>query len=840
MKHKLIFLILTTIILLVLVKPSAARLDAPALKALIVTGQNNHNWKTSSSILKQLLEESGLFSVDIAASPGKGSDMKDFSPDFASYNVVVLDYNGDSWSEQSRRAFVNYVKEGGGVVVYHAANNAFPGWREYNEITGLGGWEGRSEKSGPYVYWQDGKVTRDLTPGIGGYHGAQHDFQVINRDRSHPVTRGLPEKWMHAKDELYSLLRGPAKNLHVLATAYSAVEQSGSGRHEPVLFTIEYGKGRIFHTVLGHAGNEVPPPAMECVGFIVTLRRGAEWAATGRVTAAIPGDFPATTKTTSAPEDVRRWEGFRLPSLDKILTGMFEYKFGRDSGPLSLLENYTRSRLNSPESLRLCEDKLLRFLESAAALDAKQFVCRQLRIMGSAKSVPLLIKMVLNGETSDMARYALQNIPGPVVDLELLKILPQSGGKVKIGIINTLGQRGSPAAVPYLAKLIENPEPACSAAAIAAIGRIGGSRSAEVLTKALKGSNKKIQSHIEDALLRCAEDLFSRNKLKAARGIYEKLGKPGRSQPVRSAALKGLIACSGKKAGKIILEVLKGGETGLYPAAVCRVPLIKDREVIKTLCKDLPNFNVPLRAQLISALTGCDSPAVLPAIVKAADSKEEEVRIAALNALAKQGNASTVYLLAQRAASAKGREQKAARVSLQLLKGKSVDQTIIANLIAQRDPAVQAELLRSTGERRIYRAKRIVISKAKYAKAESRLTALRVLGVICGADDLRELIDILPKVKSNRERKEAESTIAAVAAKIGDEEKRPAAILTALQARAANFYIYDVKARCSLLRILGKTGSSSALPGVKDCAVYKKHGSPCAGPARLYSPAAGG
>ena len=243
------------------------------LKVMVVTGQNNHDWKTSSPILKQILENTRLFEVDITTSPPRKGDMDSFNPNFALYQLVVLDYNGDSWSARTQRAFIDYVKAGGGVVVYHAANNAFPGWKEYNEIIGLGGWENRNETSGPYIYWKDGEVVRDSSPGRGGYHGYQHEFLVINRDTSHPITRGLPQKWMHAKDELYSLLRGPAKNLHVLTTAYSDPEQSGTGRDEPVLFTIEYGKGRIFHTVLGHAGGEIPPPAMECVGFIVTVLR---------------------------------------------------------------------------------------------------------------------------------------------------------------------------------------------------------------------------------------------------------------------------------------------------------------------------------------------------------------------------------------------------------------------------------------------------------------------------------------------------------------------------------------------------------------------------------------
>jgi type 1 glutamine amidotransferase len=262
------------------------------IKALIVTGQNNHNWKASSVILQKYLNESGVFVADLAVSPEKGGDMSSFRPDFAAYKVVVLDYNGDSWSDETNKAFLDYVKKGGGVVVYHAADNAFRNWKEYNEIIGLGGWEDRNETDGPYVYFRDGKEVRDTSPGLGGSHGDKHEYKILLRNKKHPITKGLPEVWTHSKDELYDRLRGPAKNLTVLATAYSDKSTRGTGRDEPILMVIEWGKGRIFHTVLGHVGKEKTHPAVEGASFIVTFLRGTEWAATGKVTQKVPDDFP--------------------------------------------------------------------------------------------------------------------------------------------------------------------------------------------------------------------------------------------------------------------------------------------------------------------------------------------------------------------------------------------------------------------------------------------------------------------------------------------------------------------------------------------------------------------
>ena len=122
------------------------------------------------------------------------------------------------------------------VVVYHAADNSFPAWKEYNEMIGVGGWGGRNEKSGPYVRWRNGGVVLDTTPGPGGSHGPQHPFQVVIRDFQHPITKGLPDTFMHTADELYNRLRGPAKNLTVLATAFSPKEMRGTGENEPMLW----------------------------------------------------------------------------------------------------------------------------------------------------------------------------------------------------------------------------------------------------------------------------------------------------------------------------------------------------------------------------------------------------------------------------------------------------------------------------------------------------------------------------------------------------------------------------------------------------------------------------
>lgn len=292
---------------------------ADKIQVLLVDGQNNHAWQETTPIMVALLEKSGRFEVTVSTAPASApkaprapkdpdeaakakfaAEMKEWEshvaahkagstaawsawkPDFAAHDVVVSNYNGESWPEAVQTAFEDFVKNGGGFVSVHAANNSFPEWSAYNKMIGVGGWGGRSELSGPYLRKRDGQWTLDPTAGRGGSHGKQHEFVVEIQNADHPITKGLPAKWLHAQDELYDRLRGPAKDVAVLGAALASVETGGSGEWEPLIMAIPYGKGRVFHTALGHSA-----VSMGGLGFQETLKRGVEWAATGEVT------FPA-------------------------------------------------------------------------------------------------------------------------------------------------------------------------------------------------------------------------------------------------------------------------------------------------------------------------------------------------------------------------------------------------------------------------------------------------------------------------------------------------------------------------------------------------------------------
>ena len=307
-------------------------------KALIIDGSNNHYvWPKTTQMMKSYFEETSLFEVDIKRmdtiwlgvkyNPNRPEAYEsfisdhpagnqaitkdplkviDFKADFGAYDLIVLNVGErtPNWPDETKRAFENHIKNGGGLVVVHAANNAWGDWEAYNEMIGLGGWGNRDSTSGPAAYYDEkGALIVNSAADTCATHGPETEYVITTRAPDHPIMQGIPESWLHTRDEMYAKMRGPFKNATILATAYSDPEKEtapwdatvrGSGRNEPMLLAIEYGQGRIYHSVIGHFDY-----SQECVGFITLLQRGAEWAVTGKVTQAIPEDFPTADQSSA-------------------------------------------------------------------------------------------------------------------------------------------------------------------------------------------------------------------------------------------------------------------------------------------------------------------------------------------------------------------------------------------------------------------------------------------------------------------------------------------------------------------------------------------------------------
>lgn len=258
----------------VLAQQPPAPAGPPKIQVLIVTGQNGHNWKGTTPLLRKMLEDTEKFEVRVTEEfRGAGPEM------LAPYDVLVLNYYERNrpelkWGAKTEQAFLDYLRAGKGVVVYHFSMAAFDGWTDYEKIS-AGNWRPNN-----------------------GHHSAPHDFVVDIKDQEHPITKGLKLALPQPHDELYGNLRWqPAGSYHLLASAYDDHELykasrtdsrapqplEGPGQNQPMLWTTQYGQGRVFITALGHDTEQVQTPT-----FITTFTRGTEWAASGKVTLPIP------------------------------------------------------------------------------------------------------------------------------------------------------------------------------------------------------------------------------------------------------------------------------------------------------------------------------------------------------------------------------------------------------------------------------------------------------------------------------------------------------------------------------------------------------------------------
>jgi HEAT repeat protein len=611
---------------------------------------------------------------------------------------------------------------------------------------------------------------------------------------------------MHAQDELYSLLRGPGEDMHILATAYSDPATRGTGRDEPVLFTINYGKGRIFHTVLGHAMGDGPHPALQCVGFIVTFLRGAEWAATGKVTQKIPGDFPVVSREKGTPDDIRLWLDSTPPDLKKMWKELARYEYGKNEEVLAQLGDYVRAHRNFPESKKECENKLLDFLKSGATIAAKRETCRYLREIGSADSVPVLGKMLLQPETSDMARYALEEIPGVEAERALVEGLSRVEGKIRLGIIDTLGNRGILTSVPLLAKLLSGSDEMTAIASAKALGKIASPDACTALSNALTQASGALKEQIASALLRCANIQSANNESGIAMEIYQRLIQTESPLQIRQAAIRGQIASSGEKAKKMIVEALSGKNVEWYAPAIAMVKDVYDASTIQEVCTLLPSLPAECQVQLLQVLSIYKEQEVRTALVSAVESPDSMVRIAALQAMETAGNYTVVEFLASHAARSKGEEQQAARTSLWRLKCGQADPTILTNLVKVRDEAIQHELILAVGERRIKQGKSLLMSRAQYASDRNRQQAIQDLKNIATPDDLPLLVKLLLGLDKETDQLEMASTIAAVASRMPRTIGRAGAVVDELESATG------IQGRCALYKTLGKIGDDSSMP----------------------------
>jgi len=423
----------------------AAQLPAAEpIRVLILSGQNNHNWKETTPKLKEILTASGRFTVDVTEHPEQCD-----AATFAKYDALLSNWNAwgkvavTNWPAATRTAYLDFIRGGKGLVVIHAGNSTFYDWPEYQQA---GGASWKLRETG---------------------HGKPHEFTVKFTDPAHPVTRGLEP--FRTTDELW-MKPGIHPAAKVLAT----------GDDQPLAVTTAFGKGRGFALLLGHNAAFMATP-----GFQTLLLRGTEWAATGNATLAAP-----------KPADP-----------DAVLKELAAYCFGDSREPVLALEKLAAAASTDPAAKKTLAAKLVALLGSGATVEAKQAACWQLSIVGSASEVPALAKLVSDKDLGYPARLALERIPGDEPLAAMRAALAAASGEARVSLINSLAARRDAKAVADIAKLLTDADAATTGAAMEALGKIGGAEATGALMAADGKVPAALKPRLSVALLRCAERL---------------------------------------------------------------------------------------------------------------------------------------------------------------------------------------------------------------------------------------------------------------------------------------------------------------------------------------------
>jgi len=498
---------------------------------------------------------------------------------------------------------------------------------------------------------------------------------------------------------------------------------------------------------------------------------------------------------------------YSLPKkeLPEILCQLKTYEQGKNDNLILELNAFIRSHRTSREETLEIEQQLISFLKTDATTSAKMEVCRHLRIIGSKESVSVLENMLLKKETTDMARYALEKIPGPESRDALLKTLNKTSGLIKAGIVSSIGHRKIPEAVPRLKKLLhENSDSSLSFAAAAALGHIKNSEAYKILLEAFSKTSGELKIQISGSLLKCAEEYLSKGNKGKAQNIYHQILSADLPPSLHHSAIRGKIRASHKKAPQLIVEALKNNKN-IHSPYIEMIPKYFDGSHIEIITDLLPSLPTPAKIQLITVFSLYPEQKVLQAVLRSAESSSQEARIASLKTLKQIGDPSTVGFLAQYAASTKGKEQQEARSSLWGLQGKDINKTIISNLEAEKMPEIQREYIGAVEERRIYSGKNIIFKKLNSDNPKIRIQSIRTLKTITSPEDMPKLIDFLLSAENSRDRKEMINTIAFTALKI----KNPLVRGEIVEKTLAD--VHDPISRSSLYLILGRIGDDSTL-----------------------------
>lgn len=475
--------------------------------------------------------------------------------------------------------------------------------------------------------------------------------------------------------------------------------------------------------------------------------------------------------------------------LAPILKQVESYEYGQNPAAVRGLEQAALQSAGTPDAAAI-EKQVIAAFPGAKTEAARDVLFKALAIVGSNAAVPLLASKLTDPKTVEMARYALEQIPGDASTAALRAALPKVPATAQAGIAVSLGKRKDTAAPGILKPLLASTDPATANAVATALRHIGTAEARQALLAA------KPTNAVSDALLEIAERAPA-----GSAAIYRHLYSKANTEAVQIAALHGLSRTDPQAATPLLLAALKSDSTRLQATAIRELAAIEGADLAKRIPASSPRVQVQIIAALVdSASVGGP---LAPILEQQLASSNESVRIAALNGIARFGSAKQIPLLASRAASSSGDEQAAARAALGMVRGKNADAAILS-AIATADPKVKIELIRATGERGIASASPVLLRTATDVDSKIRTESIRALRETAGPAEVPSLVGLLVKSEDETDREEFERTVAAAIRRSKDAPIEE--LVRAYQSST------DPDVQSSILGVLAAVGNNSALP----------------------------
>lgn len=451
------------------------------------------------------------------------------------------------------------------------------------------------------------------------------------------------------------------------------------------------------------------------------------------------------------------------------------------------------------------ESDLIALLRSDAQPGDKAIACKKLAIYGSSEAVPELAKLLTNEDLASWARIALEAIPGPAADEALRNSLDSLKGKLLVGAINSIGVRHDAAAVEALTARLTNPDAEVASAAAVALGHIGNDAAAKSLRPQLAAADAKVRSAAAEGCVLCAERLQAAGRSAEATDLYDAVRRAQVPKQRILEATRGAILARKDEGIALLLEQVRSPDKALFQLALSTARELPGDKIDQALAAELGRAAPDRAALLLAAMTDRPETVVLPAVLQAAGSGPKAVRLAALGALGRVGDASCVAPLVQIASDADPDLAKAAKTALAELPSERANAEIIARLSKAAGPAYPV-LIEVIGQRRI-EATPELLKAASNSDAAVRRAALTALGETVGLANVSVLIEQVVSPKSADDAQVAQQALRAACVRMPQREECAEQLAKAIDRS-------PVETKIVLLQILGAMGGGKALQTV--------------------------